>query len=121
MFTKKQLKEAMRKAHYRALHCDKLEYRVVWLPYDGDKLEVQEYVANSIWCRSGEYILKVYTTSPSIYDWIPEGKADAVAINQLQGDYIRNDLDNDVEEVYNCLVEDMAEAYRKMKERNTLC
>ena len=118
MFTKKQLKDAMRKAHYCALHCDKLEYRVVW--GRDDKLEVQEWLANSIWCRSGEYILKVYTTSPSIYDWIPEGKADAVALNKLQGDYIRNDLDNDVEEVYNCLVEDMAEAYRKMKERNTL-
>ena len=113
MFTKKQLKEAMRKAHY-----DKMEYRVVWT--QNDKIEVQEWLANSNWCRSGENILKVFTTSPSIYDWIPEGKADAVAINQLQGDYIRNDLENDVEEVYNCLVEDMAEAYRKMKERNAL-
>ena len=118
MFTKKQLKDAMRKAHYRALHCDKMEYRVVWT--QNDKLEVQEWFANSNGYRRGERILKVYTTSPSIYDWIPEGKADAIAINWLQGEYIRNDLDNDVEEVYNCLVEDMADAYRKMKERNTL-
>lgn len=120
MFTKKQLKDAMRKAHYRSLHCDKMEYRVVWLPYDGDKLEVQEYVANSNWCRSGETVLKVYTTSPSIYDWIPEGKADAIAINQLQGDYIRNDLDNDVKEIYNELAGKIIEVYNEMKAKGKL-
>ena len=120
MFTKKQLKDALRKAHYAALHCDKLEYRVVWLPYDGDKLEVQEYVANSNWCRSGECILKVYTTSPSIHDWIPEGKADAVAINQLQGDYIRNDLDNDAEGVFDELARDVIYEYKTMKSENSL-
>lgn len=108
MFTKKQLKDAMRKAHYAALHCDKLEYRVVWR--QDDKLEVQEWLANSNGYRRGECILKVYTTSPSIYDWIPEGKADAISLNWLQGEYIRNDLDNDVEEVYNWSVEDMADA-----------
>lgn len=118
MFTKKQLKDAMRKAHYAALHCDKFEYRVVW--GKDDKLEVQGWLANSNWCRSGEYILKVYTTSPSIYDWIPEGKADAIAINQLQGDYIRNDLDNDVEDVFDELARDMIYAYKTMKSENSL-
>lgn len=118
MFTKKQLKEAMRKAHYRALHCDKMEYRVVWT--QNDKIEVQEWLANSNWCRSGETILKVFTTSPSIYDWIPEGKADAVAINQLQGDYIRNDLENDVEDVFDELARDVIYEYKTMKSENSL-
>lgn len=118
MFTKKQLRDAMRKAHYASLHCDKLEYRVVWR--QDDKLEVQEWFANSNGYRRGERILKVYTTSPSIYDWIPEGKADAIAINWLQGEYIRNDLDNDVEEVYNELAGNIIEVYNEMKAKGEL-
>lgn len=121
MFTKKQLKDAMRKAHYRSLHCDKMEYRVVWLPYeDGGKLDIKEYVANSNWCRCGEYVLKTFTTSPSIYDWIPDGKADAVALNQLQGDYIRNDLYGDVEEIYNELARKLIEVYNEKKSKGEL-
>lgn len=96
MFTKRQLRDAMKRAHWAALHFDKLEYRVV--ARMDKKLEVQEWVANSNSWYQGQHILKCYTTSPSIWDYFPEGKPDAIGLKWLQGEFIRNQLDYDVED-----------------------
>ena len=97
MWTKKELKDALKRAHWAALHCDKLEYRVVQRM--DKKLEVQEWVANSHGRYDGQVILKVFSTAPSIYEWFPSGKPDAIAFKREQGAYIRTFLDNDVDDI----------------------
>lgn len=97
MWTKKELKDALKRAHWAALHCDKLEYRVVQRM--DKKLEVQEWVANSNGRYDGQVILKVFTTAPSIYEWFPSGKPDAIAFKREQGAYIRIFLDDDVDDI----------------------
>lgn len=97
MWTKKELKDALKREHWAALHCDKMEYRVVQR-MDG-KLEVQEWIANSNSWYQGQHILKVFSYAPSINEIFPNGKPDAIAFKQEQGAYIRIFLDDDVNDI----------------------
>ena len=97
MWTRKQLKNALKRANWAALHCDSMEYRVVETAEH--KLEVQEWGANSNGRYKSEVILKVFCTAPSIDDWFPNGKPDAIAFKQSQGAYIRMFLDDDVDDI----------------------
>lgn len=97
MWTRKQLRDALKRAHWAALHCDTMEYRVVQRM--DKKLEVQEWIANTNSWYQGQHILKVFSYAPSINDFFQNGKPDAIAFKQEQGAYIRLFLDDDVNDI----------------------
>lgn len=97
MFTRRQLRDALKRAHWAALHCDRMEYRVV--DTAEHKIEVQEWGANSNGRYRSEVVLKVFCTAPSIKDWFPNRTTNAIAFKQEQGAYIRLFLDDDVNDI----------------------
>ena len=97
MWTRKELRDTLKQAHWAALNCDELEYRVV--EKENGELDYEEWVAGDNCWNPNEIILETYTTAPSIYEWIPEGEADEDALEWLQEEFEHERLDNDVEEV----------------------
>ena len=95
MYTKAKIKKACKQAHWAALHATCCEYRVVLT--EDRNIEVQEWLEGSNSWHRGEIALKTYCYWPYVEHG--DGPLDALCYKWLQGEFIRNQLDWDVEDI----------------------
>lgn len=109
--SKTKLSKALKQAHWNAMHSTNLEYRVNMWNDDGS-VYVAEYAQGDRSWSTKATTLKTFCFWPSINDYWAGGPVDAITYRFMQGEYIRNELENDIEEIMN-QIEEQEEEYHE--------
>ena len=100
-----KIRKACREAHWQAIHDTRLEYRVC-IDSDNEIVVRYDFQGSNTWYRNS----RIYRTYKYLDIDLGEMKADAIGLNWLQGEFIREQLDWDAEEIYKEYLEERRSA-----------